>query len=387
MRSQVPFTDLAPMLWEVRSSIESGWAGLLESGRFVGGAAVEEFERAWAAYCGVPYAVGVGNGTDALVLTLKALGIAPGDEVIVPANTFVATAEAVVLAGATPRFADVDPDTLLLTAAQLEAAVTARTRAVIVVHLYGQVPDMDAIGRAADRADLIVVEDAAQAHGATWRGRRAGSFGRAASFSFYPAKNLGALGDAGAVVTADGNLADRIISLRDHGRTGRSHHHHGLVGTNSRLDALQAVVLTAKLGHLDAWTRARRNIASRYRAAFPSALAPLVAEAPGAGSVYHLAVARVQGREMIRDRLAAAGIQTQIHYPIPCHQQPPYRHFPAPPLTVTERSAAEIISLPMFPHMSDAQVDRVCDVLNEVITAPDVVMLAGTGYPVGWPAR
>lgn len=387
MSSEVPFTDLAPMLGEVRASIESGWAGLLESGRFVGGPAVGEFEQAWAAYCGVPYAVGVGNGTDALVLTLRALGIGPGDEVVVPANTFVATAEAVVLAGATPRFADVDPQTLLLTAGQLEAAVTARTRAVIVVHLYGQMPDMDAIGRAADRFGLIVVEDAAQAHGATWGGRRAGSFGRAGCFSFYPAKNLGALGDAGAVVTADGDLAERIASLRDHGRTSSSHTHHGLVGTNSRLDALQAVVLTAKLGRLDAWTSARRTIAARYRAAFPPALAALVTEAPEANGVYHLAVARVRNRQMVRERLAARGIQTQIHYPIPCHQHPPYRHFQASPLPVTEGSAGEILSLPMFPHMSDAQVDRVCVAVNEVMAAPDAAALAATGHSAGWLAR
>ena len=377
MRPEVPFTDLAPMVREVHASRRAGWARLLRSGRFVGGEAVEEFEQAWAAYCGVTDTVGVANGTDALMLTLMALGIGPGDQVIIPANTFVATAEAVVLAGATPQFADVSPETLLLTPEQLEAAVTSRTRAVIVVHLYGQMPDMDEITRAAARLGLAVIEDAAQAHGATWRGRRAGSLGRAGCFSFYPAKNLGAFGDAGAVVTGDGELADRIRSLRDHGRTRHSRHHHGLVGTNSRLDALQAVVLTAKLARLEDWTEARRSIAARYRAAFPATLAPVVAEAPGARGVYHLAVARVRDRTVLRRRLAAMGIQTQVHYPIPCHRQPPYRHFATCSLPVAERSADEVISLPMFPHMTDRQVVRVCDAVNEAVVEGESARLPG----------
>ena len=240
MSQGVPFTSVTATTREIRTAVDRAWADLLNSSRFVGGDAVEEFERAWASYCGVPEAVGVGNGTDALFLTLMALGIGAGDEVIVPANTFIASAEAVVLAGAAPRFADVSPDTLLLTPEQLQAAVTPRTAAVIVVHLYGQMAAMDALQRAADQAGIVLIEDAAQAHGASWRGRRAGSIGRAGCFSFYPAKNLGAFGDAGAVVTADTALADRIRSLRDHGRTRFSRYQHEFVGTNSRLDALQA---------------------------------------------------------------------------------------------------------------------------------------------------
>ena len=234
------------MTRDIRPAVDRAWANL-PSRASCGGAAVEEFERAWASYCGVPEAVGVSNGTDALLLTLMALGIGAGDEVILPANTFIASAEAVVFAGATPVFADVSPDTLLLTPEQLEAAITPRTAAVIVVHLYGQMPDMDALSTLAGRAGIVLIEDAAQAHGASWRGRRAGSIGRAGCFSFYPAKNLGAFGDAGAVVTADADLADRIRSLRDHGRGQRSRYEHEQIGTNSRLDALQAVVLTAKL--------------------------------------------------------------------------------------------------------------------------------------------
>lgn len=247
MTRLVPFTDLAAMTREIRATIDQNWGQLLDTSAFIGGQAVEEFEAAWAAYCGVGHAIGMANGTDALQLTLTALGIGAGDEVIVPANTFVATAEAVVLAGATPRFADVSSETLLLTAADLEAAITPRTRAVIVVHLYGQMPDMGALCRAASQAGVVLIEDAAQAHGATWNGRRAGSFGRAGCFSFYPGKNLGAFGDAGAVVTGDAVLAERLRRLRDHGRARGTRYRHVVVGTNSRLDALQAVVLTAKL--------------------------------------------------------------------------------------------------------------------------------------------
>lgn len=374
MNHEVPFTDLSAMTREVRGAVDRSWAQVLQSGRFIGGEAVEKFERAWAGYCGVPHAAGVANGTDALQLVLRALGIGAGDEVIVPANTFVATAEAVVLAGAMPRFADVDPHTLLLTPEQLEASVTERTRAVIVVHLFGQMPDMDALCAAAARAGLAVIEDAAQAHGATWRGRRAGSIGTAGCFSFYPGKNLGAFGDAGAVVTADAGLAERIRCLRDHGRAAGSHYRHELVGTNSRLDALQAVVLTAKLARLDAWTEARRSIADRYRAAFDGSPARVIDEMPQSRGVYHLAVVRVPDRPQVERQLAAMGIQTGVHYPVPCHRQSPYLRFSAGRLPVAEAAAEEILSLPIFPHMTDGQVVRVCDAVREA--------MAGSGAQV-----
>ena len=363
----VPFTDLAAMTRDVRGAVEQAWARLLDSSRFVGGEAVEDFEQNWAAYCGVPEAIGVANGTDSLLLTLMALDIGAGDEVVVPANTFVASAEAVVLAGATPVFADVSPDTLLLTAPQLEAAITTRTAAVIVVHLYGQMPDMDALSRSASRARIVLIEDAAQAHGASWCGRRAGSVGRAGCFSFYPSKNLGAFGDAGAVVTADAALADRIRSLRDHGRGRRSRYDHEFIGTNSRLDGLQAVVLNAKLPWLDTWNEARRSIAARYRAALGGGTGRLVAEEPGSRGAYHLAVARVPDRAAVGRQLAEAGIETQIHYPVPCHRQAAYRHFATRPLPVAEQSAGDILSVPMFPHMSDDQVACVCDAINDAL--------------------
>ena len=371
MSRGVPFTDLTAMTRDIRPAVDRAWADLLNSSRFVGGAAVEDFERAWASYCGAPEAVGVGNGTDALLLTLMALGIGAGDDVIVPANTFIASAEAVVLAGAAPRFADVSPDTLLLTPAQLEAAITPRTAAVIVVHLYGQMPDMDALQHVAERAGIVLIEDAAQAHGASWRGRRAGSIGRAGCFSFYPAKNLGAFGDAGAVVTADTELADRIRSLRDHGRAPCSRYQYELIGTNSRLDALQAMVLTAKLARLDAWTEARRSIAARYRAVLGDGPARLVAEQPGSRGAYHLAVALVPGRARVRRQLEAAGIETQIHYPVPCHRQAPYRRFATAPLPVAERAAGEILSLPIFPHMGDGQAALVCDTVRDALRAKE----------------
>jgi dTDP-4-amino-4,6-dideoxygalactose transaminase len=363
----VPFTDLRAMAEEIRPELEQVWARLLDQAAFIGGEAVERFESEWADYCGADTAVGVANGTDALWLTLAGLGIGPGDEVIVPANTFIATAEAVLLAGAIPRFADVDPDTLLLSGPTLEAALSERTAAVLVVHLYGQTPDMDAIAAVANRRGLAIIEDAAQAHGATWADRRAGSFGVAGAFSFYPGKNLGAFGDAGAVVTSDLALADRIRSLRNHGRALDSHHRHIAVGTNSRLDSLQAAVLSAKLARLDAWSEARRELMATYRHALAQSPLHLVREAPSARGVYHLAVGRVSHRDQLRADLASAGIETGVHYPIPCHQQEPYQRFATEPLPVAEQAAKEIISLPLYPHMTHQQVGQVCQTLHRLL--------------------
>jgi dTDP-4-amino-4,6-dideoxygalactose transaminase len=365
MDDAVPFFDLAATTREVRSEVESAWTALLGSGSFVGGAEVDRFEQEWARYCGTNHAVGVANGTDALALTLRALDIGAGDEVVVPANTFIATAEAVVLAGATPRFADVDPDTLLLTADGLAAAITSRTSAVIAVHLYGQTADMDAISATAGRAGLAVLEDAAQAHGASWWGRPAGSLGRAGSFSFYPGKNLGAFGDAGAVVTDDGELADRLRSLRNHGRANGSHYRHGDIGTNSRLDSVQAAVLSAKLPRLDAWVEARRAIVGQYREALQGGPLRLVATMPGAEHAYHLAVVEVPDRDATQAELRRLGVETAVHYPVPCHLHGPYRRFATDPLPVAEAAAERVLSLPLFPHMTAEQVTRVCAALHQ----------------------
>jgi len=363
----VPFVDLGPMTREVRGDVDGAWTSLLANSEFIDGAAVERFEQAWADFRGVEHAVGVGNGTDALTLTLRALDIGPGDEVVVPANTFVATVEAVVLAGATPRFADVHPDTLLITPDTLLAAVTHRTAAVVVVHMYGQTADMDAVGRVARAAGLAVVEDAAQAHGASWRGQRAGSLGLAGGFSFYPSKNLGAFGDAGAVVTSDPTIDRKLRSLRNHGRQPGRPHLHGVVGTNSRMDTIQAAVLTAKLRHLERWNAARRNVMARYRLATAGGPGGMVAQPAGAVPAPHLAVALVPNRDALRSDLARRGVDTAVHYPVPCHRQEPFRRYADGPLPVAEAAADHVVSLPLFPHMTEAQVGRVCDALHNAL--------------------
>jgi dTDP-4-amino-4,6-dideoxygalactose transaminase len=367
MNQIVPFADLGAMTREVRSEVNQAWAELLDTSEFVRGDAVRRFESEWAAYCGTAFAIGVGNGTDALHLTLRALGIGQGDEVVIPANTFVATAEAVVLAGATPRFADVDPGTLLMTAQTLEAAITPQVRAVIAVHLFGQMPDMDSIGDLTARAGILLIEDAAQAHGATWRGRRAGSFGRAGGYSFYPGKNLGAFGDAGAIVTSDAALAERIDMMRDHGRATGQRHGHAILGTNSRLDTLQAAVLSAKLRRLDDWIEGRRRAAAAYRQALAQGPVRLAEVHFEAQHVYHLAVARVPDRDRVAAALRARGVATGVHYPKPCHLLEPYKQYADRPLPVAEQAAREILSLPMFPHMTESQVAFVCDALHEIV--------------------
>jgi dTDP-4-amino-4,6-dideoxygalactose transaminase len=366
--STIPFTDLAAMTRQVWPSIEADYLACLLGAGYVGGPAVDSFERAWADYCGTSHAVGLGNGTDALELTLIALGVGAGDEVVVPANTFIATAAAVVRAGAVPRFADVSDETLLMTPDTLQAAITARTRAVIIVHLYGQLPDMAGLLAIADRAGILVIEDAAQAHGAEWHGQRAGSFGAAACFSFYPGKNLGAFGDGGAVVTSRPETADRVRALANHGRLhGASHYEHEFVGSNSRLDALQAIALSGKLAVLEEWNRRRIAIAAHYRDRLWGTGTRLVGVAAPARHVYHLLVVRVAGRDWVRTELGRRGIQTGVHYPVPCHLQPPLRHFVCGPLPVAERAAGELLSLPLFPHMTSEQVDTVCDALDELV--------------------
>jgi dTDP-4-amino-4,6-dideoxygalactose transaminase len=369
----IPFTDVAAMTRDVWPTIERDYVECLLSGRYISGSAVEAFETAWAQYCGAGHAVGVANGTSALQLTLTALGIGPGDEVIVPANTFIASVAAVIHAGATPRFADVDGDTLLLTPLTVKAAITQRTRAVIVVHLYGQMPDMDGLLSVANDEELVLIEDAAQAHGAEWAGRRAGSFGAAACFSFYPAKNLGAFGDAGAVVTSRPEVADRVRALANHGRAhGSAHYEHHFVGSNSRLDALQAIVLSGKLAFLEEWTNRRIALAARYRVQLCELGVCQVRVDPLARHVYHLFVVRVADRALIQAELRRRGIQTGVHYPVPCHLQPPLRRYAHSPLPAAERAAQESLSLPLFPHMTYGQVDAVCDALGDVLRSQPI---------------
>jgi dTDP-4-amino-4,6-dideoxygalactose transaminase len=361
---QVPFLDLVAINSELASDYELAWKTVLHHGRFVGGPEVERFETSFAAYCESTDCVGVGSGTDALELILAGLGIGPGDEVIVPANTFVATAEAVCSVGARPRFVDVLEDTLLIDPEAVAAAAGPATAAIIAVHLFGQMVDLEPLSAVARRYGLALIEDAAQAHGARLRGRRAGSVGVAAGFSFYPGKNLGALGDGGAVVTSDAELAARVRRCADHGRAVADRHRHEQRGRNSRLDTLQAAMLSAKLANLDNANIARRRVMDRYLRQLPPWCLP-VATHPDAESVYHLAVIRVEDRAAVTARLDQHRIGWGIHYLIPCHRQPAYEEF-AESLPVAEQAAGEILSLPMSPMLTDAQVDRVCDVLWKV---------------------
>ena len=366
----VPLIDLSAMHAEIERELDQAWQEVSRSGHFIGGQTVENFESAWSDYCEVRHCVGVASGTAALQLSLAALGIGPGDEVIVPANTFFATAEAVLAVGAKPTFVDVSPTTLLMTASGVQEAITSRTAAVIVVHLYGQPADMDAIGRVAAAAGIAVVEDAAQAHGARWQGKHVGGLSHAGCFSFYPGKNLGAFGDAGAVVTNDEALAERVRSLSDHGRHRGGHHRHERPGGTHRLDALQAAILSVKLRRLDAWNAGRRRAAEWYARLLAELPVEPVQTALGASSSHHLAVIRTPRREHLRRRLAAEDIATAVHYPIPCHRQPAFEAAEFPELPVAEKAADRIVSLPMHPHLTEADVKRIAAVINDALVEP-----------------
>lgn len=360
----VAFLDLAALHAPLREQLDKAWNDTLTNSAFIGGSAIGMFEQEWAEYCGTEHCIGVANGTDALELVLAALKVGPGDEVIVPANTFVATAEAVVTVGATPVFVDVDPNTLLITAEAIAAAVTPATRAVMVVHLYGQVPDMDAIMAVSDAANLYVVEDSAQAHGATFNGRRAGTFGIAATFSFYPGKNLGALGDGGAIVTDDDKLTEEIRTLANHGRGSHLLHTHR--GRNSRLDGLQAMALSIKLTELDGWNDQRRRVHARYVERLSDAV-EMLKTLEGGEPVHHLEVIRVDHRDRIREGLDARGIQSGIHYALPCHKHPAFAEFDVQPLPIAEAAAARQFSLPMHPTLTVAEIDAVSNAVLELL--------------------
>lgn len=365
---QIPLVDLACQHREIAAEVRRGIEKVVEQNAFIGGAAVGEFEVAFARYCGVRHCVGVGNGTDALELMLRAAGIGCGDEVIVPANTFVATAAAAVRAGATPVFVDADPASYLIDPERVAERVGPRTRAILPVHLYGQLAAMEALQDIAREAELLLFEDAAQSQGARRHGRSMGSFGLAAATSFYPGKNLGAYGDAGAVVTDDEALAARIRRLANHG--SKRKYEHPELGFNSRLDTIHAVVLLAKLERLDAWNEARREAARRYDALLgdlPRITLPQTL--PGNEPVWHLYVVRVPERDRVLANLHAAGIGASIHYPVPVHLHGAFSHlgcekgaFPN-----AERAAQEILSLPIYPGITEAQQTRVAEVLRESV--------------------
>jgi len=366
---RIAFNELRSQYAAIREEIDAAIARVLERGWFVLGPEVEAFEAEFAAYCGARYGIGVGSGTEALHLALWACGVGPGDEVITVAHTAVPTINAISLTGARPVFVDVDPMTYTMDPAAAAAAVTPRTRALLPVHLYGHPADMAPLRELAERHGLWLIEDAAQAHGARYRGARVGTLGHLAAFSFYPTKNLGAYGDGGMVITNDATLAERVRRLRNYGQSDR--YHHEVLGLNSRLDELQAAVLRVKLRHLDAWTAARRERAARYTAALRRAIPPT--EAPWAQHVYHLYVVRVPQRAAVQEALARAGIGTLIHYPVPAHLQRAYAFLGVArgSLPVTERLAEEILSLPLYPELPLTQVDEVAATLEATLAALD----------------
>lgn len=341
-------------------------AAVMAHGQFVHGPEVAEFERAFARYCETSYCIGTSNGTSAIELVLRAAGIGPGDEVITTTMTFIATVEPILLVGARPVLVDVDPDSGLIDADTVEAAMSDRTAAIVPVHLYGQPVDLDAFRALADRHKLLLIEDAAQAHGAAWRGRRAGSVGDAATFSFFPGKNLGALGDAGAVTTSKADLAERVARLRDHGRADK--YEHLVVGTNARLDTLHAAVLAAKLDHLDDWNAARRRRAALYDEVFATrdGVRPIRVQ-PGADAVYHQYVIRVRDRDGVRASLDQHGIASGVHYPVPLHRQPALAATVQGEFPAADSLARTVLSLPMFPELTEAQVQQVASVVSEAV--------------------
>lgn len=355
----IPFLDLGTAYRELQPEIDAAVARALASGRYIGGPEVEGFEQAWATYCGAKHCVGLGNGLDALHLALRGLGIGPGDEVVTASNSYVATLLAISMAGATPVLVEPDERTFNLYAGRIEAALTSRTRAILPTHLYGQPADIAAIQAIAERHGLKVIEDAAQAHGARIAGRRVGAHSDAVCWSFYPSKNLGALGDAGAVTTDDPELAERIRMLGNYG--SRERYVNEARGVNSRLDPIQAAVLAAKLPHLDAWNARRRATAEFYMEALEGCGLTLPAVPTWADPAWHLFVVQSADRDSLARTLAEAGVQTLIHYPIPPHRQQAYADLGLGEgsLPVAERLAAQVLSLPIGPHLTMEQAGAV----------------------------
>lgn len=363
---QIPFVDLKRQYRQHRSEWLGALTRVAESGRYIGGEEVAAFEKEFAHYCGTAFAVGTGSGSDALRLALLALKIGPGDEVVTVSHTFVATVDAIVHVGATPVFVDIDPVTYTLDPKQLKAALGPRVKAVLPVHLYGLSADMAPILETCEAAAVPVLEDAAQAHGATYQGRACGSMGKAACFSFYPSKNLGAFGDAGIVATSDGELADQLRLLRQYGEAEK--YNHKIVGFNSRLDALQAAVLRTKLPHLDAWNERRREIAALYDATLgeiPGIGTPTTPE--GRRHIYHIYGIRAQRRYALQQFLTNRGVEVGIHYPTPVHRQPSYREIRTRSLdlSATVAVAKQELSLPMFPELTRPEVETVCRLISD----------------------
>jgi len=369
----IPFVDLKAQYQAIRAEIDPAIAEIISNTAFIGGRAVTAFEQEFAAYIGAPHCVAVANGTEAIEIALRALGIGPGDEVIVPANSFIATSEAVTSAGATVVFADSHPDYYTLDIEDFRRKITPRTRAVIPVHLYGQPADMDPIMEIAREQGLFVVEDSSQAHGALYKGRRVGSIGDAGTFSFYPGKNLGAYGDAGAIVFRDDRPVEFARAYGSHGSLVK--YHHIMEGRNSRLDGIQAAVLSVKLKHLDAWSEARRRNAALYDellSGIEGLVTPAVAEY--SVPVFHLYVIRVADRENLQKGLAERGISTAIHYPIALPSLEAYNHLGHKPedFPVANGQMGELLSLPMYPELTGEMIRYTADAVRQLATVPAV---------------
>jgi len=364
--SKIAFNDLRTPYLAIKAEIDQAITRVLDSGWYILGTETRTFEEEFAAYCGAASCVGVNSGTDALQLALRACDVGPGDEVITVSHTAVATVAAIALTGATPVFVDIEPDTYTMNPAALEQAITPRTKAIIPVHLYGHPADMDAILLIAQQAKAVVIEDCAQAHGAQYNGQQVGTLGDLGCFSFYPTKNLGALGDGGAVVGNNQTLVEQVRLLREYGWTPKNRYVSQVAGLNSRLDEIQAAILRVKLRYLDQWNASRRALAAYYQAHMPDEIIrPQVRS--NCQHVYHLYVVRVPQRDHIRAQLQAAGIGTNIHYPVPVHQQPAYDNESviAHNMVHTEQATAEILSLPLYPQMGIEQVEQVVYTLSK----------------------
>lgn len=361
----VPFLDLKAQYGSIRDEVHQALAQVMEGTAFASGPAVAQFEKDFAPFCGCEFAIGVGSGTEALWLSLLALGIGSGDEVITVPNSFIATAEAISFTGAKPVFVDIDERTYTMNPELLRDMITTATKAIIPVHLYGQPSDMDPILRIAQEKDLYVIEDAAQAHGAQYKGRPAGSLGIAGCFSFYPGKNLGAYGEAGAVVTNDASFAGKIKMLRDHGQERK--HEHKSIGWNARMDGFQGAILGVKLKYLPEWNEARRQCAQRYNQLLKNSSILTPMEAEYAKHVYHIYAIRSTKRDALKNALAQKNIYCGIHYPVPIHLQPAYAFlgYQNGSFPVAEKCAQELLSLPMYPELSPRQIETVAAAIKE----------------------
>ena len=363
---KVPYFDLTAQYRDLREEIRAAIDRVCGKAAFILGEEVEQFEHAFAEYCGVKHCVGLNSGTSALHLALLAAGVGPGDEVITSANTFIATVEAISYVGATTVFADIDPATANIDPAQIEQAITKRTRAIIPVHLYGRPANLGAITKIAADHGLLLIEDACQAHGASYCGKRVGGFGHSAAFSFYPGKNLGAYGEGGALTTNDDEVAKLARALRSHGETTR--YLHKYIGYNYRMDGIQAAVLNVKLRHLDDWTSKRQRFSALYRQTLADARVILPEDSPEAECVYHLFVAYVAGRDEVRTNLEKRGVQTAVHYPRPVHLQQAFAEFgyKEGSLPHTERACQTVMSMPLYPEITVEQVKYAASCLAEI---------------------